>query len=338
MHFLAEYGMFLLKTFTLVMAVIIVLVSVAAVAGKNKLAANGKIKLKNLNKKFTDYQEAIQEAVLDKAALKKWRKEKKHLQKNSADKTSNTVFVIHYKGDVQANSVQHLQEEVNAILMAATPADEVVVVLESPGGVVHGYGLAASQLQRIKNQQIKLTVCVDKVAASGGYMMACVADKILAAPFAIVGSVGVVAQIPNFHRFLQDHKVDVELLTAGEYKRTLTLLGKNTVEGRQKFQEQLEDTHQLFKQFIKQHRPAVDLEKIATGEYWYGQQAVGLNLIDAIQTSDDYLLSLHPQRKILLVRFKLRKNLAQKISQGMQMIIRHSKEAWQEQPQSQVFL
>ena len=108
------------------------------------------------------------------------------------------------------------------------------------------YGLAASQMQRIRDKKLKLTVCVDKVAASGGYMMAVVADKIIAAPFAVLGSIGVLAQVPNFHRLLKKHDVDFEMLTAGKYKRTLTMFGENTDKGREKFQEDIEDTHVLF--------------------------------------------------------------------------------------------
>lgn len=182
-----------------------------------------------------------------------------------------------------------LREEVTAVLSVATSDDEVVVILESPGGVVHGYGLAASQLQRFKDHRIALTVAVDKVAASGGYLMACVAQRIIAAPFAILGSIGVVGQMPNFNRLLKSHDVDYELITAGEYKRTLTLFGENTEKGREKFREEIEITHALFKDFVRTHRPDVDIERVSTGEHWYGLQALELKLVDAVRTSDDYL-------------------------------------------------
>jgi serine protease SohB len=194
-----------------------------------------------------------------------------------------------FHGDLQASRVKDLSTEITAVLTLAEADDEVLVRVESPGGVVHGYGLAASQLDRIKQHGIPLVVAVDKVAASGGYLMAAVADKVVAAPFAVMGSIGVVAQIPNVHRLLKKHDVDVEVLTAGKYKRTLTVLGENTDEGRQKFVEELEDVHTLFQEFVSSHRPQVDIEKVATGETWYGQRAIELNLIDEICTSDEYL-------------------------------------------------
>ena len=188
-----------------------------------------------------------------------------------------------------------------------------MVCLESPGGVVHGYGLAASQLMRLKQRNIRLTVAVDKVAASGGYMMACVADKIVSAPFAIIGSIGVVAQIPNVHRLLKKHDVDVDVMTAGEYKRTMTIFGENTEKGKQKFQQELEETHQLFKQFVAQNRPHLDLDKVATGEHWFGQQALNLNLVDEIMTSDDLLLQAMKEKSVIGVKYAVKKSLLQKV-------------------------
>lgn len=217
--------------------------------------------------------------------------------------------MLDFKGSMDAHEVSALREEVTAVLAAFKPQDQVVVRLESPGGVVHGYGLAASQLQRLRDKQIPLTVTVDKVAASGGYMMACVADKIVSAPFAIVGSIGVVAQIPNFNRFLKGKDIDIELHTAGQYKRTLTLLGENTEEGRQKFREDLNETHHLFKHFVQQMRPVLDIEQVATGEHWYGQQALEKGLVDEINTSDDVILRLMDGYEVFNVRFMQRKKL-----------------------------
>ena len=217
--------------------------------------------------------------------------------------------MLDFKGSMDAHEVASLREEVTAVLAVATPQDQVVVRLESPGGVVHGYGLAASQLQRLREKQIPLTVAVDKVAASGGYMMACVADKIVAAPFSIIGSIGVVAQIPNFNRFLKNKEIDIELHTAGQYKRTLTLLGENTEEGRQKFREDLNETHHLFKDFVHRMRPTLDIEQVATGEHWYGVQAQEKGLVDEVGTSDDLLLNLMEGRELVGVRFAQRKRL-----------------------------
>ena len=208
----------------------------------------------------------------------------------------------------------HLRQEISALLAVAVPGrDEVVVLLESPGGVVHGYGLAASQLARVRDAGVSLTICVDKVAASGGYMMACLANRLLAAPFAIVGSIGVVAQIPNFHRLLKKNDIDVELMTAGQYKRTLTLLGENTEAGREKFQQDIDETHQLFKNFVQQWRPQVDIEVVATGEHWFATQAIELKLVDALQTSDDYLRHRATDADLFALHWRQRKTLGQKL-------------------------
>ena len=112
----------------------------------------------------------------------------------------------------------------------------------------------------------------------------------MAAPFALVGSIGVVAQIPNVHRLLKKNDVDVEVLTAGKYKRTLTMLGENTEEGREKFLAELEDIHALFQEFVAEFRPDMDLDKVATGEAWFGRRAIELKLVDGLATSDELLM------------------------------------------------
>ena len=231
------------------------------------------------------------------------------------EKTNNKkrVFVLDFHGDIKASACDNLREEISAVLSLATSADEVVVKLESGGGMVHSYGLAASQLARISNKKIPLTVCVDKVAASGGYMMACVADKIIAAPFAVLGSIGVIAQLPNFHKLLKKNNIDYEMFTAGEYKRTVTMFGENTDKGREKFKEDLEDTHVLFKEFVSEHRPQIDIAKVATGEVWFGRRAMEVNLVDSLYTSDEYLLAQAENADIYEVSYSFKKSLPEKL-------------------------
>jgi serine protease SohB len=231
----------------------------------------------------------------------------------STEATKARVFVLTFEGDKKASAVEHLSHEITAVLGSASQQDEIVVRLESPGGMVHTYGLAASQLQRIRDKGLKLTICVDKVAASGGYMMAVVGHQILAAPFAIIGSIGVVAQLPNVHRLLKKNNVDIELFTAGEYKRTVTMLGENTTKGRQKFQQDLEETHQLFKSFVKDMRPQLDIDQVADGDIWYGSQAIKHQLIDRIQTSDQYLMERCEQAEVYEVEYERKKSLAEKL-------------------------
>lgn len=277
MEFLSEYGMFLLKCVTLVVAFLVLLAGIFAIGRKPK----PKLEITSLNEQYEEIHSFMKKEVLGSKVSKK-KKEKKEKKP--------TLFVIDFNGDIKASQVDQLREEITSILSIAKPEDEIMVRLDSPGGAVNGYGLAASQLQRIRDKNIPLTVCIDKVAASGGYLMACVANQIVAAPFAIIGSIGVVAQIPNFHRWLKKNDIDVELLTAGEYKRTLTLFGENTEKGREKFQEDLEKIHVVFRDYVFANRNQLDIDKVSTGEHWLAKDAFDLKLVDKLLTSDDYLI------------------------------------------------
>lgn len=330
--FLASYGLFLAKALTVVGAVIMVIVVVGVVASRNKKDhKEGYLSVHSLNETLEDMEHALKEVVLDADVYKQQLKDeekqdkadakarKKALKKGKAaeplEPERKRVFVLDFDGDIKASELEPMREEITAVLTMATEKDEVVVRLESPGGMVHSYGLASSQLERIKRHGVPLTVCVDRVAASGGYMMACLADKIIAAPFSILGSIGVVAQLPNFHRLLQKHDIDYEILTAGEYKRTMTVMGENTEKGREKFIEDLEDTHSLFKEFVAEYRPQVDMEKVATGEVWFGRRALSVNLVDEILTSDEYLAKACEEADVYSVRYEYKKTLQDRISE-----------------------
>jgi serine protease SohB len=311
-EFLAAYGLFLLKVITVV-AGIVVIIAVAAAAGRK--ATHEGLEIENLNKKHQSLVETLQHAVLSKEQRKKAAKEKKKQDKTEAQAEAQKPrsFVIDFKGDLKASQVPSLREEINAILDVATADDEVIVRLENHGGVVHEHGLAASQLARIRDRNVPLIVCVDKVAASGGYLMACVATRICAAPFAILGSIGVIAQIPNFNRMLDSHGVDFEQVTAGKYKRTVTMFGQNTDEDRAKLKEELEDVHTLFKEAVAKYRPDLDLEKVATGEHWYGSRALALGLADEIRTSDELLSERALEREIYSVVYKIKQPLQKRL-------------------------
>jgi len=316
---LLQYGLFLAKAITVVIAAMFIIITIANLSDRRRQGEDdGDIEIMRLNDRYEHFAQVLKMNVLDKAALKAQAKADKSKDKQDAkadaDKPSRRrMFVVNFHGDMRASAADNLRQEITAILTLATPDDEVVVVLESPGGVVHGYGLASSQLARIRQQGIPLTVAVDKVAASGGYMMACLANTILAAPFAIVGSIGVVAQIPNFHRLLDKWDIDFEVLTAGEYKRTLTVFGENTDAGREKFVQELEETHVLFKEFVQEYRPHLDMARVATGEHWYGRQAVALGLVDKLMTSDEYLLTASKEADIFAVRFVHKVPLLQRV-------------------------
>lgn len=312
MEILAQFGLFAAQTAVIVLAIAAIIILIAILAAKAQ--DKPEIEIELLHKKYKLFAKILKSATLNKDEQKDAKKKDKKEAKDKKHEHMRKVFVIDFNGDIKASAVEHLRQEVTAILNVATSTDEVVIRLESPGGVVHGYGLAASQLLRVREKGIPLTVCVDKVAASGGYLMSCTANKILCAPFAIVGSIGVVAQVPNFHRVLKKHDVEYKEYTAGEFKRTVSLLGEITPKGEEKFKEQLEATHRLFKTFVQSNRPQLDVTKVATGEYWYGQDAKDLGLVDEIRTSDDYLLSQSDTNQVIKVSFAKKQKLGEKLS------------------------
>ncbi|EJG0024744.1 TPA: protease SohB [Vibrio alginolyticus] len=330
MEFLLDYGLFLAKIITVVAAIIVLLIIAKSAGGKSG-AAKGELEITNLSEQHKQSVEQLEHYLHDDAfikardkAVKKEEKEKnksreKEIKQASKDgsldsKREPHLFVLDFNGSIDAKEVASLREEITAILAVAREGDEVLLRLESGGGMVHGYGLASSQLDRIKAAGLPLTISVDKVAASGGYMMACVADKIVSAPFAIVGSIGVIAQIPNFNKLLKKHDIEYEQLTAGEYKRTLTMFGENTDKARDKFKQELEETHVLFKDFIRERRPSLDLDKVATGEHWFGTQAKELGLVDDISTSDDIVVAACKDKTVLSVHYVQKKKLADKLA------------------------
>ncbi|MFV1873258.1 MAG: protease SohB [Oleiphilus sp.] len=320
MEFLTEYGVFLAETVTIVIAFLIVIAAVGSAAMKNKKPEQKEMFVEKVNDKLKDVKDALESTLLSKDQQKAQKKQQKEAEKqakksgatSSAEKSR--VFVLSFDGDIKASDVDCFRESVTAVLQIANPEkDEIVVKLESPGGMVHSYGLAAAQLDRIKKTGIKLTACVDKVAASGGYMMACVADKIVASPFAIMGSIGVVAQLPNFSKVLKKNDIDFEILTAGKYKRTLTMFGENTDEAREKFKADLEDTHELFKSYVSERRPSVDIEKVANGDIWFGTRALDVALVDELKTSDEYVTEACQNSDVFTIQFKKKKQLMDKL-------------------------
>lgn len=333
MEFLADYAGFLIRLLSI--ALIILLIVAVISSSKGNKARKGSLSVTKLNEGYDAMKSELRKQLLDKKSLKKslkaLKKEKKQRLKTDEKReeaSKKRVYVIDFDGDMKASAVNSMREEITAVLSVATSDDEVVVRLESPGGVVHGYGLAASQLQRIRDKGIPLTVTVDKVAASGGYMMACVADKIIAAPFAILGSIGVVAQVPNVHRLLDKSNIDVELHTAGKYKRTLTMLGENTDEGREKFKQDLESTHELFKRFVSKNRPVLDIEEMATGETWYGSEAIENHLADEVMTSDSYLEGFYADHDVLQVSYQEPKPFTERLGLSVLSAVEHKAAGW----------
>ena len=345
MNLLADYGLFLLKLLTVL---VVVLAAAGAVAGMAARArrrgalpdggAEGRVRVRRFNEQLDKLSEALSVSALEPAARQeaaKARRARKKAEAKAAKASAKAArkrrgdgqtlvpetprprtFVLDFAGDVRASAVEGLRREITAVLTSATSEDEVVVRLDSGGGLVAPYGLGASQLERVRKARIPLTVAVDRVAASGGYMMASVGDRLVAAPFAILGSIGVVAQVPNFHRLLERFDIDFETLTAGKYKRTLTLFGENTEEGRAKFLEDITRIHQQFKAHVARHRPKLDVERVSTGEIWSGDDALELALADELLTSDEYLVRAAESREVLLVDWKRRRGLGERFSIG----------------------
>ena len=324
MEILLDYLIFLLKVLTIALAVTVPLLIVIG-SSKGKSQPKGTLSITNLSDKYEEMGNAVKGSLMSSKELKKFNKElsKNKKKKDKGDK-EETVFVLNFNGDIQASQVEKLKQEINAILLSDSSCREVVVKVESGGGSAYAYGLCAAELKRLVDNDINLTVCIDKVAASGGYLMSCVASKIIAAPWAIVGSIGVIAQLPNFHRLLKKNSIDFEMHTAGAFKRTLTTLGENTEEGREKFKSDLEDLHIIFKDFVKDQRPQVDTDVVATGEVWQGEEAMEVGLVDGLETSDNYLVNLYKEAKLFEIEFLEKKNLSERFAFSMQLLIEKS--------------
>lgn len=346
-NIVAEYGLFILELLTIVLLLAAIVVGTLAIKGNKK--HKGQLKLEDLSESYTDRAEELENFSLsDQAykaklkAQKKADKEKakaekkklkagKHGEKHEAEDGKGHLYVLDFTGDVAASQTDSLRKEISAIIQVANPkTDGVLLRLESPGGYVHSYGLAASQLQRLRDKEIPLTIAVDEVAASGGYMMACVADTLVAAPFAVIGSIGVVAEVPNIHRLLKKYDVDVDVMTAGQYKRTVTFMGENTEEGKEKFRQELNETHKLFKDFVESHRPQLDLDQVATGEAWYGKQALDLHLVDAIATSDDLILDAitKEDKEVIKVSYEVKVPVMERLVKGFESSLAKVVSAW----------
>lgn len=343
LEYLFEYAMFLAKALTIVLAVLAIVTMLVAVGQRRRHMPRGSLVVTHINRELDSLQDNLQRVVLDKFAFRKYLKLEKKREKEEAKQLKSSaqnsgeaadesrrrrVFVLDFEGDMEASGLESLRQEITAVLTMAESRDEVVLRLESPGGMVHAYGLASSQLLRFRQQNIPLTICVDKVAASGGYMMACVADRLIAAPFAILGSIGVLVQMPNIHRLLKKNDVDFEMITAGEYKRTITPFTEVTEKGREKLRQDVEEMHMLFKQWVKQYRPVVDIDQIATGETWVGLQAQERQMVDQISTSDDIVIHACEDADVYEVRYEIRVPLGEKLGGALQKAMDKTVMVW----------
>lgn len=322
MEFLSEFGMFFAKAVSLALVAVLGTWLIARLFSRGPRSEEGRLVVEKLNGRLRAMARALRRRILPPGAFKRALKADQRVERDRDRRAEAAgpsdrrprLFVLDFEGDLRASALESLRHEITALLTVAEEGDEVVLRLDSGGGQVHAYGLAASQLDRLKARKVRLTVCVDRIAASGGYLMACVADRVRAAPFAVVGSIGVVATVPNLHRLLKKHEVDVELHTAGQFKRTLTMFGQNTEEGRAKFREQLEEAHGLFKAYLAAHRPGIDLGRVATGEHWHGTQGLELGLVDELGTSDDLLFEASERADVYRIRWERKQTLSSRLS------------------------
>ena len=318
MGYLAEYGLFLAKSITIVLAIIGAVTGIVSITTRNRQSPTDHLNIKRINERYKEMADTMEFATLSPSEAKKFRKKSKKNRKaelkNKNYQDKKRLFVMDFDGDIRATDVELLREEITAITLSARKNDEVLIRLESAGGMVHAYGLAAAQILRLQEAGIYVSISVDKVAASGGYLMACVANHIIASPFAIIGSIGVVAEMPNFNRLLKKYDIDYEQISAGEYKRTISMLGETTDKAREKVKDEVEETHTLFKDFVKEKRPVIDLDTVATGEHWLGSKAFDLKLIDEISTSDAYLIKQKDSADIFEVEYVIKKKVLDRIT------------------------
>ena len=311
MEYVFDFLLFAAKVTVIVVALVAVVGYAASMRMQRHYGQRkGHLEVSRLNAEFDDFESTMRMASgashkgLRHAKRQRKREEKlKEKARSDTSEPRRRMYVVDFEGDIAASRVSRLRREITALLTGLTDEDEVVVRLESAGGTVHGYGLAASQLKRVRDSGAKLVIAVDKVAASGGYLMASVATHLIAAPFAVLGSIGVVVEMPNLNRLLKKHDVDYELITAGKHKRTLTLFGENKPEHRRKVQEELDDVHDLFGGFLAENRPQIPLDEVATGETWFGSRALALKLVDELMTSDEYLLRARDEADIFEVKW-----------------------------------
>jgi serine protease SohB len=321
MAFWLDIAAFALKALLIVAAVGGLAVLIARLARSGE-AKDKEIKVRSLDERYDDMRDALNGALLDrrerKALAKAEKKEAKAAAKaRRGQEPGKRIYVLAFKGDMRASAVKRFGSEIDAVLIAARPGtDEAVIRIESPGGTVTGYGLAAAEILRLREHKIRVTASVDQVAASGGYMMACAADRIVAAPFAVVGSIGVVAPVPNLHRLLKKNEIEFEEMTAGEYKRTVSVLGEITPAGREHFRGKLDATHEAFKAHVAQYRPSVDIVKVANGDHWLASEALALGLVDELSTGDELLFRARDGAALYEVTTEARKTLLQQVLSG----------------------
>ena len=319
MPFWLDLAAFVIKALVIVAAVGGLAILIARLARSGDGGQDREIAIKSINDRYDAMRDALDAKLLEKKARKALAKaRKKEAKTRHGEPAGKRIYVLNFKGDLRATAVKNLGREIDAVLTVARPGDdEVIVRIDSGGGTVTGYGLAAAEIFRLRARQISVTASVDQVAASGGYMMACAADRIVAAPFAVVGSIGVVASVPNLHKLRQKNAIDYEDITAGEFKRTVSVLGEITPAGRDHFQGKLEAIHDAFKAHVAARRPGADVARIANGDTWLASDALALGLVDEIVAGDELLFRARDSARLYEVKWEARKSPLQNLVGGL---------------------
>ncbi|KZX82185.1 hypothetical protein A3715_00045, partial [Oleiphilus sp. HI0009] len=273
-----------------------------------KKNSDGRIIVKSLNE---EYQE-IQDALLKFKPLKPIKSSS--IRKFKASPNKQSIFVLDFKGDKTASSVGSLSKEVSAILSVAKPNDEVFLRLESPGGTITGYGLASQQLIRLREAGIRLVVSVDEIATSGGYMMAAVGDRIIASPTSMLGSIGVIMEVPNFYNLLDRAGVQFHQFTAGKHKRLVSMTNKIGDAAKDQINQDLEKSHELFKNHVHTYRNSVNLESVSHGDVWSAKYCLDNKLVDDLMTSEAYLFDRASRANIFHISWDVERSFSDKLS------------------------
>ncbi len=167
----------------------------------------------------------------------------------------------------------------------------VVLRVDSPGGAVGPSQEIYSEVKRLAAEK-KVVVSMGAVAASGGYYLSIPATKILANPGTLTGSIGVLIEHIEVDELLKWAKISAETITAGEMKDAGSLFRKMKPEERAYFDEILKNMHQQFRLALSEGRkiPMDEVEKIADGRVYTGEQALALKLVDQLGDLQDAIL------------------------------------------------
>lgn len=260
---------------------------------------------KNLSNEYSSIEDSYDSVLINKPIV-----DKSINLNDVVQEGAHNVFVIDYVGSMMASEVVYLTAKIDAIILKSNKDDEVVINITSPGGAVSGYGLVASQIKRLKTAGLKITATVDTVAASGGYMAAVVSDEIIAAPFAMVGSIGVVANVMIYEELLKNIGIQTNVYTSGDSKRTVVPSRVPNAEEEAKLEAQLEEIHSRFKDHVLSFRPDIDEDKVFTGQAFLAADAINFGLVDKIGTSDELLLNLYKDgHRLIEVQFIIEENI-----------------------------